>query len=236
MKALIAAILMCCLMTGQVMAQPTNEAETIATQAKDSFKAGDYDVAAKLYMAAYAKSHAPALIFNAARAYEEGGKKADSVAMFRMYISLSKDEGGVADAKSRIAKLEIVPDTTSIVVVPQPVVAPAPVAVKPKPRAIDVVKPQKFAGPDHTTAWLTAGGSVVLVGAGIGLMADGASGTQKYTGVNRASFDSAKTEWWVGMGLVSAGAIVGGVSAYLWTRSPVTMTPTTNGVAVSGNF
>lgn len=230
MKALIAAFLMCCLMTGSVLAQPMNEAETLASQAKEQFKSGDYEVSAKLFMAAYAKSHAAALIFNAARAYEEAGKKADAIAMFRMYISLAKDEAGIADAKQRIARLEA--PSTPVVVQPVPVVKPA--AVTPKP--VIVVKAHTAPGPDRTAAWLTTGGSVVLVGVGLGMMADGASGTQKYTGVNRSSFDSARTEWWVGLGIVGAGAVVGGVSIYLWTRSPVTVAPTPNGVVVGGTF
>lgn len=230
MKTWIASILMCCLMVGPVSAQPTNhtsEAESMALQARDQFKAGGYEAAAKMFMDAYAKSHAPALIYNAARAYEEAGKKSDAITLFRMYITLSKDEAGIADAKARIAKLEtVVPP----VVQDQPK-TPPPVKV----RIVEVVRPLP-PKPIRTAAWVASGGSVALVGIGLGLMSNGASGTRQFSGVNRSAFEAAQMEWYAGLGLLGAGVAVGGLSIYLWSKPPVTVTPTPTGVVVSGSF
>lgn len=207
-------------------ASSPSEAETLSKVAKERFAAKDFGVAADLFMQAFAKSHNPATLYNAARAYEEAGNKASATSTYKLYIALSTDEAGIRDAKDHMAKLEI----------PAPVVT-SPVIVTPTPAKVAKPTPMIVAKPatqvqDRTMAWLTTGGSVVLVGVGLSMMADGASGTQKYSGVNRASFDSARTEWQMGLGFVCAGAILGGVSAYLWTK-PVTVAPTTNGVVVN---
>jgi len=215
MRQLFVFILMCCLAT-PAAAQTSPPAEAVATQAKEQFKAGEFEAAAKLFMQAYAKSHAPALLYNAARAYEEAGKKGDALTLFRLYITLSPDAEGIQDARQRIAKLDA----------PVPVPPPKPVQPTPAPAP----------PPSHLSAWLTSGGAVVALGVGVGLMADGAGGTQKYAGTDRTRFDSSRTEWFVGAGLAGAGAALGGLSAYLWLQSPVTVTPMPKGVALSVAF
>ena len=205
-------------------AQVPSAAETEALQAKEQFKAGKFEVAARLFMQAYAKSHAPALVYNAARAYEEAGKKGDAISLFKLYITLSDDADGILDARHRIAKLEapeLAPST--------PVVGPAkpPVIVL----AVTPVPPA-----DRTAAWWATGGALAAVASGAILIADGATGTKQNTGTNRPAYDAARSEWFVGAGLVGVGAVLGGLSVYLWSTSPVAVTPTPSGVALGGTF
>ncbi|MSP93151.1 MAG: hypothetical protein EXR79_15345 [Myxococcales bacterium] len=67
---------------------------------------GNIGTAARLFIQAYAKSHEPALVFNAARAYDQGGKARDAVALFRLYLTLATDGAGLAAARERIQRLE----------------------------------------------------------------------------------------------------------------------------------
>lgn len=225
MRRILSYLLMCSLLAPSI-AQAQSPAEAVAIQAKEQFKAGNFEAAAKLFMQAYAKSHTPALLYNAARAYEEAGKKGDALSLFRLYITLSADVDGILDARQRIAKLEA----------PEPAKPAAP-QVKPVPVVVVVPAAPKLAQPQpaNTAAWATSGSAVVALGVGVALMADGASGTQKYTGTNPAKFDSARTEWFIGAGLVGVGAALGGLSAYLWTK-PVTVTPMPKGVALTVKF
>ena len=224
MRRILSYLLMCSILASSI-AQAQSPAEAVAIQAKEQFKAGNFEAAAKLFMQAYAKSHTPALLYNAARAYEEAGKKGDALSLFRLYITLSADVDGILDARQPIAKLEA-----------QQPAKPAAPRVKPVPVVVVPTVP-KLAPPQpaNTAAWATSGSAVVALGVGVALMADGASGTQKYTGTNPAKFDSARTEWFIGAGLVGVGAALGGLSAYLWTQ-PVTVTPTPKGVALTVAF
>ncbi len=221
MRKILVLILMCSLGAPSVaLAQNPAPAEAAAAQAKEQFKAGNFEAAAKLFMQAYAKSHTPALVYNAARAYEEAGKKGDAISLFKLYITLSDDAEGIQDARQRITKLEAPEAPKPVPLVIQPVVPP-----------VLVTRPE----PTRMSAWVTSGSAVAVLGAGVVLMVDGASGTTKYTGTDRASYDSAKAEWLVGAGLVGAGAVLGGVASYLWTR-PVTLTPLSKGMAVTVAF
>jgi hypothetical protein len=200
------------------------EAEALAQEAKDRFAARDFEVAAKLFMKAYAKSHVPSLVFNAARAYEEAGKTGDAASLFRLYITLTDDADGILEARQHLAKLEA-----------EPAVVPSDEPFPASPKT-SVMKSSVPAEPDRTTAWWPTGGAVAVIAIGAGLMMDGAGGTQRYSGVNRSAYESARTEWISGAVLVGAGVVLGGVSAYLWTRSPVVVVPTPNAVAIGGTF
>jgi hypothetical protein len=90
------------------------EAEILARQAVERFKAADLEVAARLFMQAYKLAKRPVLVFNAARAYEEAGKKGDAVALFRLYMEISDDVSGIDDARKRIAKLEEEPAAVAV--------------------------------------------------------------------------------------------------------------------------
>lgn len=104
-------------------AQPA--AEQYAARAVERFKAKDFDAAAKLFMQAYAHDAKAALVFNAARAYEEAGKTGDAASLFRLYITISQDADGIVDARTRLKALEG-PRAQPIAPVPAVALAAAP--------------------------------------------------------------------------------------------------------------
>ena len=65
------------------------KAEALATEAKVFFGSKLYKDAALQFMEAFALSGRPNLVYNAARAYQEGGYPKKSVALFRYYLSRS---------------------------------------------------------------------------------------------------------------------------------------------------
>jgi hypothetical protein len=78
-----------------------------ATAGKAFFKDGLYKKAADEYMEAYAISKRPALMYNAARAYEEGQMAAEAVAVFKMYEELeTATSQGRDDARDRRVALQ----------------------------------------------------------------------------------------------------------------------------------
>lgn len=79
------------------------EAEAAATKAAAFFKAGLFDQAAEAYMQAYAHAKLPLMLYNAARAHEEGGKLAEARALFVAYLKL----GGLSDADRAAAQARI---------------------------------------------------------------------------------------------------------------------------------
>ncbi len=76
------------LLTTPAFADARTDAEVLATRAKALFHAKSYAQAADLYLAAYAKSHVPLMLFNAARATEEAGNLAEARALFLEYSRL----------------------------------------------------------------------------------------------------------------------------------------------------
>lgn len=169
------------------------KAEVVAAQAKQAFKDRQFEYAARLFMKAYAISKEPALVFNAARAYEEAGKPGDASSLFRLYATISDDPDGIADAWSRIKRLEGKSEPAPPVA-EKPAMArpsePEPVesvpaensAVQPTLAEVRPVHPQpseaKLIVPgstvaarprptfDRTWAWAATGGAAVLVGGG----------------------------------------------------------------------
>ena len=96
--------------TQQALAQSKDDltkAETLALQAKFKFKAGEFAAAAELYITAFTLGRKPALLFNAARAYEEAQRYREAKAAFEQFLSLAgSGESGRDDAKARIEALE----------------------------------------------------------------------------------------------------------------------------------
>lgn len=83
------------------------KAEAAATEAKVFFKAGLYEKASAKFMEAFAISHRPSLMYNAARAYEEGLNYREAVALLKHYKELPDvGEDGRRDASERIARME----------------------------------------------------------------------------------------------------------------------------------
>ena len=83
------------------------KAEATALDAKFKFKAGKHEEAAPLFLQAFALSRKPALLYNAARAYEEAGKPAEAKVAFEQYLTLpGVSASGKRDAQQHIRKLE----------------------------------------------------------------------------------------------------------------------------------
>lgn len=86
-------------------ADDLERAEAKALEAKAFFKSQLFPQAAASYMQAYAISHKPATLFNAARSYEEAGLHAEAVALFEQYRQLPDvPADGRKDADERIAR------------------------------------------------------------------------------------------------------------------------------------
>ena len=80
-------------------------AEGKATEAKVFFQSGLYAQAAARFMEAFAISKRPALMYNAARAYEEANMAAEATALFQQYMGLPDATAeGRKEALDRIGK------------------------------------------------------------------------------------------------------------------------------------
>ena len=109
------------------------KAEAIATEAKLLFQQKAYAQAAERFMEAYTIVRRPALIFNAARAYEEGGQLRKAAALFRAYRDHADTPAdGKADADARIVRLEAEMKARE----PKPEPAKLPDAPKALPEAV----------------------------------------------------------------------------------------------------
>lgn len=209
-----------------------SEAEATAQQAADHFRAGDFDVAARLFMDAYAKSHRPDAVFNAARAYQNAGKNGDAAGLFRLYISLTDDAAGILEARKHLEALEAG-------------APPPPAKTQPgSPPVRPMVAASAEAHPSRLGAALTTGGAVVALAGGVALLLVGKSDSHqanvdaRRTGDAQAydsAYGTAQAEWWAGAVLTGAGAVLSGVSIYLW-NAPVRVQATGKGVAFSGSF
>jgi len=82
-----------------------SEAESVAETAARRFKEGDYELAAQLFLKAWALTKKPAQLFNAARAYEQAGKAGEAISLFEKYIAVETDAGGREEAKLRAERL-----------------------------------------------------------------------------------------------------------------------------------
>lgn len=92
---------------GQASADDLKKAEALATEGKVYFRTKLFDKAADKFMQAFGISKAPALVYNAARAYEEAGKLAESIAMFQHYSTLSNATAkGRSAAQKKIVELQ----------------------------------------------------------------------------------------------------------------------------------
>lgn len=132
-------------------AQPQSAAaaagDELGRQAVILFKLKEFEKAAQFFMRAYGKSRKPALVFNAARAYEEAGKRGDAAALFRLYVSISDDPDGMVDARTHLKALEAagiapVQAPTVPTSAPSPPVEPEPAPQPEPPRETSAPKPQ----------------------------------------------------------------------------------------------
>ena len=89
MRRLVLLVLVVLLGAGPgYAADKTTDAEVAATRAKALYHAGQFAEAAQAYVAAYAKSGKPQMLFNAARATEEAGNLAEAQALYLEYLRL----------------------------------------------------------------------------------------------------------------------------------------------------
>ncbi|MBI5608359.1 MAG: hypothetical protein HY902_05715, partial [Deltaproteobacteria bacterium] len=86
-------------------AQPAEDAKAIAELAKRRYQEGQYDIAARLYLKAFELAKRPPLLFNAGRAREAAGQKAEAIELYRQYIAIEKDVAGREEARARIEAL-----------------------------------------------------------------------------------------------------------------------------------
>ena len=202
-----------------------SEAEGYSARAVERFKAKDFEAAAKLFMQAYAKSHAPALVFNAARAYQEAGKAGDAASLFKLYITISEDADGIVDARERLKALA----GATVKVAPDP--AAASKADGTVPAAVDVgVKvadhnAPPVSAPNTALKWGVAGGAVAAVAGGVALMLIGRAnsntanelvvGDEAGMRAYNDQYNLAQSQWGGGLGLVAAGALLAGWATWL---------------------
>ena len=91
---------------GSLTKEEIAKAEATALDAKFKFKAGKFEAAAPLFLQAFTLSRKPALLYNAARAYEEAGRPLEAKVAFEQYLGLPHvTAAGRKDAKQRIAAL-----------------------------------------------------------------------------------------------------------------------------------
>lgn len=109
-----AAALICAVPRAALAAEPAavdkeslRRAEALASEAKVFYNAGLYEKASRRYMEAFQISKRPSLVYNAARAYQEGHFYQEAIALYRHYRTLDgvNDEGR-ADADARIVQME----------------------------------------------------------------------------------------------------------------------------------
>ncbi len=197
-------------------------AEALATEAKAYFKGKLYEQAAAKFLEAFAVARRPALVFNAARAYEEGKKPRRAVAIFEMYAGLTESStAGKADAKRRIAALK-----KSIAAAEGAQTRKQKLASKPPPSPIKVapttVKAPAPPEPDFPL-WRTAAGGVLTAFAlGAWLNANSLS-TEMASQDVRNQTDMARylsladdARLWQG---IAIGSAIAGVSLLAWGQA-----------------
>lgn len=82
------------------------QAQQVNEQAKEAFRAGQWDRAAELFLQVYDLAKLPTAVYNAARAREQGGKLMEAKALFELFLSIEKSQAGQQDGRKRIAELE----------------------------------------------------------------------------------------------------------------------------------
>lgn len=195
---------------GRRAAATEDTAEALALQARERFLAKDFPAAARLFMKAYARDPDPALVFNAARAYQEGGMKGDAAGLFRLYVSISQDADGIANAHQRLRALEGKPSVLEGA-------AAAGLADGASQTAAGGVQAR---APEPTwPRWAVTGAAAVGLASGVALMVlargdslDAAAlpvGTDAEIATYDSRFDAAERKWTAGVAVAAVGAGLG---------------------------
>ena len=87
-------------------ASATKHAEELNAQAKQAFRAGQFDQAADLFMQVYDLAKLPTAVFNAARAREQAKKLPEARALLELYLKLDKTPAGIADGQAHLAAID----------------------------------------------------------------------------------------------------------------------------------
>ncbi len=82
------------------------QAQLVNEQAKEAFRAGQWDRAADLFLQVYDLAKLPTAVYNAARAREQGAKLMEAKALFELFLSIEKSPAGQQDGRKRIADIE----------------------------------------------------------------------------------------------------------------------------------
>ncbi len=117
--------------------EETERAEAKVIEAKAFFKSALFAEAAESYLQAFAISHKPATLFNAARAYEEAKVFAKAIALFEQYVQLADTPpDGRREANERIAH-----DHAALAAAAAAHAEPAPAVVEDKPAPAKPAEP-----------------------------------------------------------------------------------------------
>lgn len=215
-------------------AQPDRDARALFHEGQVSYATGDFEQAIRAFRAAYARSHAPGLLFNLAQACRLKGDRTQALTYYRAYLHEWPDAPNRADAEGRIVELELP--------------APPPAVVAPPPTTRAIAR-ERGDHPLLTAGVITALTGAVVLGAGIGVGVDGArmqsqagAASQKkgsWDSTAQASYDRGQREAVAGTVLDVVGgaaAAAGTVMAVLGARNErlrrVGVGPTHRGVSV----
>jgi tetratricopeptide (TPR) repeat protein len=155
--------------------------DELAREATRRFKEGEHDLAAQLFMKAYALDKRPDRVFNAARAYEKADKPQEAVALFRLYRQITDDEAGRQEAQLRIEALEAQARAKAAAATTPPAPAepaeapvappadPSPSTAAPAGPPVGVSQRAKPPAPSRLPAALALGGGGLLALASAGL-------------------------------------------------------------------
>ena len=161
------------------------KAEATAMQAKIEFKSGAYDKAARLFLEAFAISRAPALMYNAARAYQKADLPVRASVVFEQYLELpGLSDKGRAEANKHLQSLrKIIAERKAKPTPPgepaqSPVAQQADPARAKQPTASDraVVTPAVPTAAPTRNKWVTyglVGGGSLLTLIGLAQMSEG---------------------------------------------------------------
>ncbi len=108
MRRWMSALLVCALLLGalpQAALAQNKKALALADDARAAFKEQRYDEAAELLLQAYKLHPEPNFLWNAARAYELGGRYDDAVGFYLRYATLDLSDDDRAQAQDKLARI-----------------------------------------------------------------------------------------------------------------------------------
>ncbi len=82
------------------------EAKALTDRAHDDYMVGHFDQALEKYTAAYAKTHAPELLFNIGQCYKHKGERLRAVEFFKKYLATAPEANNAGLVNQMIYELE----------------------------------------------------------------------------------------------------------------------------------